>query len=83
MNRDMDLIRTILLQIEADPKFDGSDNPIDAAILGITDRANMEVMYHVCQRSSESPPSESFETPPWLIASAGGCARGQPPRHSV
>jgi hypothetical protein len=49
MTRDLDLIREILLRIEADPKFDGSGNPVDAAILGVTDRANMEVMYQLAQ----------------------------------
>jgi Hypothetical protein (DUF2513) len=49
MKRDLDLIREILLQIEADPKFDGSANPVDAAKLGITGRTNAEVMYQVVQ----------------------------------
>jgi hypothetical protein len=48
MKRDMDLIRTILLKIEADQKFDGSSyHSAGAANLGITDHANEEVIYHV------------------------------------
>ncbi len=42
--RDLDLIRDILLRIEADPKFDGSANPVDAAKLGITDHSNAAVL---------------------------------------
>jgi hypothetical protein len=49
MKRDLDLIREILLRIEADPKFDGSPNPVDASVLGITERPNMEVMYQLAQ----------------------------------
>ncbi len=47
MKRDMELIRTILLKVEADPRFDGSVNPTDAATLSITDYSNAEVIYHL------------------------------------
>jgi hypothetical protein len=49
MKRDLDLIRDILLRIEADPKFDGSANPVDAAKLGILDHSNAAVLYQVVQ----------------------------------
>ncbi len=49
VQRDMDLIRTLLLNIEADPRFDGSrglrlTSPED---VGITDRSAEEVGYHL------------------------------------
>jgi hypothetical protein len=47
VKRDMDLIRTILLKIEADPRFDGSlFHSIGAGHLGITDHTHEEVLYH-------------------------------------
>src|SRR5438477_7799557 len=47
MQRDMELIRTILLKVEADPTFDGSVHQTDAAALGITDHSDDEVLYHL------------------------------------
>lgn len=47
MTRDMELIRTILLKVEADPKFDGSYHSAGAASLGITDHTDEEVLYHL------------------------------------
>jgi hypothetical protein len=47
MERDMELIRTILLKVEADPKFHGELQSIGAASLGITDHTETEVIYHV------------------------------------
>jgi hypothetical protein len=48
MKRDMDLIRTILLKIEADPKFDSAYfHSVGATRLGITDHTDAEVIYHV------------------------------------
>lgn len=51
MKRDMDLIRTILLKVEADPTFDGLSQTtnIDAARLGIIDHSEKEVTYHIVQ----------------------------------
>jgi hypothetical protein len=55
MKRDMDLIRTLLLRIEADPQFDGTyqiqpDGPGD---LGITNHSYAEVAYHLNQLIDE------------------------------
>jgi hypothetical protein len=47
MTRDMDLIRTILLKVEADPRFNGSFHSVRAATLGITDHTDAEVIYHL------------------------------------
>jgi hypothetical protein len=51
MKRDMDLIRTILLKIEADPSFNGwpQDRRADAARLGITGHDDAEVNYNLVQ----------------------------------
>jgi hypothetical protein len=54
MKRDMELIRTILLKVEADPKFNGSANPTDAASLGLTDHSNAEVIYHLIMLIEEA-----------------------------
>jgi hypothetical protein len=46
----MDLIREILLKVEADPSFDGTQSkPISAAQLGIIGHTDKEVLYHVEQ----------------------------------
>lgn len=47
MKRDMDLIRTILVKIEADPDYHGELRSISAAGLGITGHTDTEVIYHV------------------------------------
>lgn len=47
MERNMELIRTILLKVEADPKFHGELQSISAASLGITDHTEAEVIYHL------------------------------------
>jgi Hypothetical protein (DUF2513) len=47
MKRDMELIRTILLKVEADQKFDGSLQSVGAATLGITEHTDAEVAYHL------------------------------------
>jgi hypothetical protein len=51
MKRDMDLIRTILLKVEADPSFNGwpQDRSADAGRLGITGHDDAEVTYHLVQ----------------------------------
>src|SRR5208337_2786750 len=48
---DMDLIRTILVKVEADPSFDGSpeNRNTDATRLGITGHDDAEVVYHLVQ----------------------------------
>jgi Hypothetical protein (DUF2513) len=45
MKRDMDLIRTILLKLEADSKLDGTQHRA-VVNLGIADCTNEEVNYH-------------------------------------
>lgn len=47
MERDMELIRTILLKVEADPKFHGELQRAGAASLGIEDHTEVEVIYHL------------------------------------
>jgi hypothetical protein len=47
MKRDMELIRTILLRVEEDPKFDGSFQGVDAISLRITDQPEAEVRYQL------------------------------------
>ena len=47
MKRDMDLIRTILLKVEADETLSGSFQAVNAATFGITDHTDTEVIYHV------------------------------------
>ena len=51
MKRDMDLIRAILLKVEADPSFNGwpQDRSADAARLGVADHADAEVTYNLVQ----------------------------------
>lgn len=50
MKRDMDLVREILLKIEADPAFDGNRaQGVSAAGLGITDYTDQEVIYNAVQ----------------------------------
>ncbi len=47
MHRDMDLVREILLKIEADPEFDGNKmRGISGAALGITDHTDPEIFYN-------------------------------------
>lgn len=47
MKRDMDLIRTILLKVEADQTLSGSFQAVNAATFGITDHGDAEVIYHL------------------------------------
>jgi Hypothetical protein (DUF2513) len=48
MKRNMELIRDILLRVEADPKLDGADfRRATAETLGITERTEAEVAYHL------------------------------------
>jgi hypothetical protein len=47
MQRDMDLIRTILLKVEMDQKLGGEFQSVNATTLGITDHTDAEVMYHL------------------------------------
>ncbi len=47
MKRDMDLIRTILLKVEADETLSGSFQAVNAATFGITDHTDTEVIYHL------------------------------------
>lgn len=47
MKRDMDLIRTILLRIEADETLSGSFQAVNAATFGITDHTDIDVIYHL------------------------------------
>ena len=49
MKRDMDLVRTILLRVEADAKFDGMLNPASAADLGIEGHSDHEIAYNCAQ----------------------------------
>jgi hypothetical protein len=51
MNFDVDLARTILLKIEADPSFNGwpQDRSADAARLGISGHDEAEMTYHLVQ----------------------------------
>ena len=49
MKRDMDLVRTILLKVEADPKFDGTMQPASAVKLGIEGHSEGEVAYNSAQ----------------------------------
>lgn len=43
----MDLIRTILLKVEADETLAGSFQRVNAATFGITDHTDAEVIYHL------------------------------------
>lgn len=48
MTRDMELIRDILLRLEADPKFDGSAfRRVTAETLAMTGRTEAQVVYHL------------------------------------
>ena len=51
MKLDMELARTILLKIEADPSFNGSpqNRSTNATRLGITGHDDAEVTYHLVQ----------------------------------
>jgi hypothetical protein len=49
MKRDMDLVRTILLKVEADLKFDGTMHPARAAELGIEGHSEGEIAYNCAQ----------------------------------
>lgn len=52
MKRDMELTRTILLQIEASPEFstvNGEMRPVSAALLGIDGHSEEEIVYHSAQ----------------------------------
>jgi hypothetical protein len=46
MNRDIELVRKILLKIEADPQFDGTFRPVTTAALGIDDCDGDTFAYH-------------------------------------
>jgi len=52
MKRDMDLIRSLLIAIESDPRFDGSvlirpDEKDNLGIVGVTDHSLEEIDYHL------------------------------------
>jgi hypothetical protein len=49
MKRDMDLVRTILLKVEGDPKFDGSLHPANGAELGIEGHCERAIAYNCAQ----------------------------------
>jgi hypothetical protein len=49
MKRDMELVRTILLKVEADPKFDGTMHPVRSADLGMDAQSGAEIAYNSAQ----------------------------------
>lgn len=50
MKRDMDLVRDILIKIEADPAFNGNHaRGVSAVSMGITEYTDQEVIYNAVQ----------------------------------